>query len=106
MVPKGRKPTKAEVERIGAAILAMSRDAEKTYTGLQGIALPTQADALDTIESFFDKVEETLVLAQRIGIELEKRDDLESIVHTVLRIRRLGDDFKRATKSVHAPACA
>ena len=106
MVPKGRKPTPAEVERVGDTILAMSRDAESLYTGLQRIALPTQPDAVDSIEAFFDKVEEELVLAQRIGIELEKRNDLESLVHTVMRIRRLSGDFKRSAKTVHAPACA
>ena len=106
MVPKGRKPTKREVERMGAVILAMSRDAERTYDSLQGIALPTEPDAVDTILAFFDKVEEELVLAQRIGIELEKRNDLESIVHTLVRVGRLADDFKRSSKSVHAPSCA
>ena len=45
-------------------------------------------------------------MAERMGIELEKLDDLESIVHTLVRYRRLADDFKRATKTVHAPACA
>ena len=106
MVPKGRKPTKGEVERLGAVILAMSRDAERTYDSLQRIALPTEPDAVDTIQAFFDKVEEELVLAQRIGIELKKRNDLESTVHTLVRIGRLADDFKRSSKSVHAPSCA
>ena len=58
LVPKGRKPTKAEVKQAGDTVLAASRDAEHTYAALQRIALPTQPDALDSIEAFFDKVEE------------------------------------------------
>jgi hypothetical protein len=102
--PKG-KPSRADVRRIGKQIVALGRAAEYEYTLLQAVALPKEAAAVDQIEDFFDKEEEALMLVQRLGIELEKLDDLEGFVSTIGRLRRLDDDYRRAGRAVGARSC-
>jgi hypothetical protein len=100
-----KKPTAAQVERAGRTILQFAREAEYEYELLRGVALPDQAAAVEAIESFFDKEEEALMLVQRLGIELKKRNDLEGIVTTVKRLDRLEDDYERAGRAVGALSC-
>jgi hypothetical protein len=103
--PKGRRPSRAEVRRIGKRIVALGRAAEYEYNLLRGVALPKEAAAVDQIEDFFDKEEEALMLVQRLGVELEALDDLEAFVTTIDRLRRLDDDYRRAGRAVGARSC-
>lgn len=106
MLPKGRRFTRPEQEKFGRVVLEYGRQAEKDYFALRDIALPKQAEALDKIQSYFDKVEESLTLAQRFGIEVEEARSLPDMILVAKRIKRLEDDLKRDARTVKAPACA
>jgi hypothetical protein len=103
--PKNRRATAKEVERAGKLIVDFAHAAEYEYELLRAIELPTQPDAIDQIESFFDKEEEALMLVQRLGIELQKRNDREGFLSSLDRLRRLSDDYKRAGRAVGARSC-
>jgi hypothetical protein len=105
MIPKGRKFTRSEQERFGREFLTFARTGEKTYAQLRAIAMPKEAEAIDKIQSFFDKVEEELTIAQRFGIEVEEYRSLPDMLAAVQRSRRLDDDFKRDARAVKAPGC-
>jgi hypothetical protein len=106
MLPKGRRFTRPEQEKFGRVVLAYGRQAEKDYFALREISLPKQAEALDKIQSYFDKVEEQLTLAQRFGIEVEEARSLPDMILVARRIKLLEDDHKRDARAVKAPACA
>lgn len=106
MIPKGRKFSRREQERFGREFLEFARDGEGTFASLRAVALPKEAEALETIQSFFDKIEEELTLAQRFAIEVEEYRSLPDMLAAVRRSRRLDDDFKRDARAVKAPACA
>lgn len=103
--PKHRRATAAEVEHAGNLIVSFARAAEYEYELLRAIALPTQPEALDRVQSFFDKEEEALMLMQRVGIELQKRNDPEGFFTSLDRLRRLTDDYRRAGRAVGALSC-
>lgn len=105
MIPKGRKFTRSEQERFGREFLQFARTGEKTYAELRAIAMPKEAEAIEKIHSFFDKVEEELMIAQRFGIEVEEYRSLPDMLAAVERSRRLDDDFKRDARAVKAPGC-
>jgi hypothetical protein len=105
MIPKGRKFSRGEQERFGREFLKFARTGEATYAKLREIAMPKEAEAVDKIQSFFDKVEEELMLAQRFGIEVEEYRSLPDMLAAIQRSRRLDDDFKRDARAVKAPGC-
>ena len=104
--PKGSKWSKSDVERVGRLLVEMAEAAEYEYRLLRDVAMPTEPAAVDAIQSFFDKEEEALILVQRLGIEMEKRNDLEAFVTSYMRIRRLVKAYERDARAVHAAECA
>ncbi len=105
MIPRGRKFTRSEQERFGREFLRFARTGEQTYAKLRAIAMPKEAEAIDKIQSFFDKIEEELTIAQRFGIEVEEYRSLPDMLAAVRRSQRLDDDFKRDARAVKAPGC-
>lgn len=103
--PKGSRPSRADVRRIGRRIVEYGRAAEYEYRLLQAVALPQEPAAVDRIEDFFDKEEEALMLVQRLGIELESLSDAEGFATTLGRLSRLEDDYRRAGRAVGARSC-
>jgi hypothetical protein len=103
--PKGRKPTKADAQRVGRLIARFARAAEYEYKLLTAIAMPKEADAIDAIDSFLQKEEEMLMLIQRLGAELTVANDRDSIISALRRLDRLEDDYKRAARAAGAPVC-
>jgi hypothetical protein len=102
---KGHRMSSGEIRTVGKRIAEYARAAEYEYAALQAVALPTQAAAVDQIESFFDKEEEALMLILRLGVELQAMNDLEAYITTLDRLHRLTDDYKRAGRSVGALSC-
>jgi hypothetical protein len=102
--PKG-KLDRAGTERLGRGWARYAEAAEYEYDLLRAIPTPAEPAAVDAIQAFFEKEEELLMLAQRIGVELKAHNDRGALLRTVRRVLRLADDYKRAARAVNASRC-